>query len=134
MSMVGKCEHCGKAFRYKLIHNGFNESAYAYCERCGVTAILDGWKVPVEASLTIHKAITPDIEPLLAPCPCGGSFKAGASPRCPLCGSEISATEATEWIEGNAPGSEMGWRWQENWTGLYAIVIEGRIVSDNWQT
>jgi len=38
---LGTCDKCGKKFEYYLIHNGFNESAYAYCDKCGRTAILD---------------------------------------------------------------------------------------------
>jgi hypothetical protein len=39
---IGDCEHCKKKFGYYLIHNGFNDSAYAYCDTCGSTALLDG--------------------------------------------------------------------------------------------
>jgi len=43
MSNVGACESCGHQFRYDLIHNGFNDSAYGYCDLCGCTLLLSGW-------------------------------------------------------------------------------------------
>ena len=134
MSDKGKCEHCGGAFQYDLLHNGFNDSAYAYCDGCGMLTILDGWKVPAGINLKIHEMIAPEIEPLLAPCTCGGQFKRDASPRCPHCRKPLSSDKATEWIEANAPGSKKGWRWQRSWTGLYAISIEKSFVKDNWKT
>jgi hypothetical protein len=39
---------------------------------------------------------------------------------------------AAEWLERNAPGTAMGWRWQRSWRGLYCIIIEDRVVHDNW--
>ena len=37
---VGECEHCHGQFGYYLIHSGFNDSNYAYCDFCGKTAVL----------------------------------------------------------------------------------------------
>ena len=130
---IGDCEHCNKEFGYYLIHNGFNESSYAYCDACGLTALLDGWKVPKSVHMVPHQMITPELEPHLAPCQCGGSFKAGASPRCPRCRQVISAVRATEYIEREAEGAKKGWRWQRAWTGLYCIIIEDRVVRDVWR-
>jgi hypothetical protein len=133
MSDIGHCDHCGKSFGYDLLHNGFNDSAYAYCEQCGMLSILDGWKIPERINLKIHQMITPDIEPFLDQCSCGGKFTAGASPRCPHCTAPLSAEKATAWIEANAPGTKKGWRWQRNWIGIYAISIEKHSVNDNWK-
>jgi len=43
LPMIGTCKHCGLIFEVKLIHNGFNYSSYAYCDTCGITALLSGW-------------------------------------------------------------------------------------------
>lgn len=132
---TGSCATCGQTFTYNLVHNGFNESAYAYCATCGLTAILSGWEpdIPVAAGYRGHQRITASVEPYLADCPCGGRFTATAGPRCPHCRAELSAEAVREFIERNAPGTPMGWRWQLNWSGLYAIVVDGRVVWDNWR-
>jgi hypothetical protein len=131
---VGTCDSCAKQFQYQLIHNGFNETAYAYCDSCGRTAFLDPWfsRIPPDAQLKIHGAINMEAEPLLAHCDCGGAFRADASPRCPQCQAQLSAEAATAYIEANAPGTAKGWRWQRSWSGLYCIVIEGRSAQNPW--
>lgn len=121
---TGHCEHCKETFGYYLIHNGFNESSYGYCDRCGMTALFDGWKVPKGIQMPRHQSITPEIEPLLQPCKCGGAFRAGASPRCSHCKERLSAVQAANYIEAQAEGTKKGWRWQQSWTALYCIVIE----------
>jgi hypothetical protein len=40
---------------------------------------------------------------------------------------------ATGYIETNAPGTKKGWRWQQNWRETYCIVIEDRVVNDNFK-
>jgi len=35
------CEYCKNEFRFLLIHSGFNNTAYFYCDSCGTTALLD---------------------------------------------------------------------------------------------
>ena len=128
----GRCEHCRQDFDFNLIHNGFNETAYAYCDSCGCTALLSlRGKMPESLSLR-YGPIDSKIEPHLAPCACGGHFRANAEPRCPHCNKTLSAEKATAYIEANAPGAAKGWRWQRDWRGFYAIVIEGRRVKDPW--
>ena len=131
----GKCFECLKEFEYRLIHNGFNDSAYSYCDRCGLVAILSGWyeSIPQDAHLNLHENISKEAEPFLRSCECGGRFVHGASPRCPHCHTEISAVDATKYIEKNAPGSKQGWQWQRNWTGLYCVTIENLYVKDVWK-
>jgi hypothetical protein len=131
---IGDCEHCKKAFGYHLIHNGFNDSSYAYCDTCGSTALLDGWKVPGSVQMVIHQRIMPEVEPHLMQCQCGGSFKATAGPRCPHCRQPLSAVHAASYIEPQAKGTKRGWRWQREWAGLYCIIINDRVVHDIWNT
>src|SRR5690348_4681091 len=102
----GRCDRCQRTFGYWIIHNGFGDSAYAYCDRCGMVTLLSGWckKIPKGAKLQIHRNIAPEVEPFLQTCSCGGHFRSGVSPRCPHCLAEISAESATKWIEANAPG------------------------------
>ena len=131
---TGSCDSCRGKFHYQLVHNGFNDSAFAYCEVCGSSALLSCWydRIPLEAKLKVHGPINPEAEALLTPCACGGKFRAGASPRCPHCRAVLSAEASREFIEANAPGTAKGWRWQGSWDGMYSILIEGRNVNDNW--
>ena len=66
----GKCETCSNAFGYILIHSGFNDSQYAYCDHCGMTAILDHYspKCPKPLPAEPYRTISETMEPLLQPC------------------------------------------------------------------
>jgi hypothetical protein len=135
MPDIGTCERCKQRFSYALIHNGFNDSAYAYCNSCGCTAFFSAWSpVPDGVSISFHQCITSDIEPYLKSCDCGGHFRAGAAPRCPHCKHPLAAEVAAEYLEANAPGTAKGWQWQRNWIGLYSIIVEGRSVKAPWIT
>jgi hypothetical protein len=57
----------------------------------------------------------------------------GASPRRPRC-RECSPIAAGSWIEAQAPGTAKGWRWQGSWDGLYAMIIEERVVRNLWRS
>src|ERR1044072_4350065 len=112
----GECDKCSRDFSYYLVHNGLNASSYAYCSACGMTALLDTNYVDrTSEGIPPYRAITTKGEHLLGACPCGGSFHAGASPRCPHCKNQLSATAATNWIEKAAPGADKGWKWQRDW-------------------
>src|SRR5438876_427857 len=103
-NLIGSCEHCGGTFRYQLIHNGFNDSTYSYCDHCSFTVLLNGWNQTAQrVGLQIHRRITPDVENLLKPCPCGNAFRASADPKCPHCARTLSAVKATTYIERDAP-------------------------------
>jgi len=132
-SWMGDCASCGRSFGYRLLHCGFADMGYAYCDRCGRTALLSGWckTIPSGAQLRVHKVIDAVTEPYLQQCECGGAFRASASPRCPHCHACLSAVKAARWIEANAPGTRKGWRWQRNWSDVYAIVLEKRRAVDN---
>jgi hypothetical protein len=128
----GSCESCRAVFPYRLIHNGFNDSSFAYCDRCGMLTLLSHYTAPRDLKLDFGPA-SAEMEDRLEPCACGGKFKANASPRCPECATELSPVRAAEWIERDAPGSAGGWRWARSWQGIYALWISGKLVSDNWQ-
>src|SRR5215472_4842743 len=100
---LGTCEHCLQAFAYRLVHNGFGDSAYAYCDQCGGTVTVDAWSQhPSNLHLQYQRPLSKGAEPFLKPCPCGGSFRADANPRCPHCKKLLSAELAPKWIEANA--------------------------------
>ena len=134
------CDHCEKSFRYVLRHCGFGDSAYAYCDSCGMLALLDLWRIPEPLKKVCpigHGEIDQQVEQFLTHCVCGGQFRKGASPRCPHCRELLSALAMTAPIERNAPGTAKGWRWQKSWDGLYCIAVEDhdhalRFVKDPW--
>lgn len=132
---TGTCEHCGKQFGYCLFHCGFGDCSYAYCDKCGMTAILSLWdKRMPNLSLANEgwgqQEIPVELEQYLRPCECGGAFKRGASPRCPYCSQALSAEIATKYLEANAPGTKRGWKWQRNWHDMYCIVLTNRHVAN----
>jgi len=123
----GECEHCSRAYRYMLLHAGFGDFSYAYCDCCGTAAVFsftnkDLANLPPNASS--DQVISTDWEPFLRPCPCSGHFRRGASPRCVSCNSVLSAEYAGGHIEQNFRGAARGWHWQQDWTGTYCLVIE----------
>ena len=135
-SDTGLCASCGERFEYQLIHNGFNDTAFAYCDTCGMSTLLSCWydHIPPEARLKVHGPVNPEVERLLEPCACGGTFRAAASPRCPHCRVTLSAEASRAFIEAAAPGTAKGWRWQGTWDGVYSIIIGGKYAKDNWKS
>ena len=133
---IGSCERCRGSFDYMIVHNGFNDTAYAYCDRCGMTTFVGGYsdpRKPPDAPLRLHDCILVETEPWLAPCECGGRFRREAAPRCPSCNEPLSAQSAATYIERNAPGTAKGWWWQRSWIGMYCIVVNGRMTKNNWR-
>jgi hypothetical protein len=128
------CPQCAVTFEYMLVHSGLNECAYAYCEACGRVALLHPQdRTPAGVRLRLNRRITKEIEPHIAPCECGGRFRASAGPRCPSCGARLSAETLAGPIEEDAPAARDGWVWQRNWSGLYCLVINNRWIEDNWK-
>ena len=132
--MMGTCDQCGEKFKIEIFHNGFGDSSYAYCDTCGMTAILSGWHKHWPSGIKCTQAeITGEMEPYLQPCECGGRFTKGNSPHCPHCKQPLSTEKATEDIEQQSPGTQKGWRWQRNWFGIYCAVVDGRQVANNFK-
>jgi hypothetical protein len=107
----GRCEHCNKEFGYQLCHCGFGDCSYAYCDKCGMTAVLSYWskRMPkMPSGCPPQQEICVELEQYLKPCDCGGVFKKGSFPRCFHCNTPLSAPVATHYIEANAPGRKAG--------------------------
>jgi hypothetical protein len=131
MSCQGTCDHCGHGFKFSLWNVSFTDQAYAYCEKCGCTAILDVNRAPPGTKVQFRKIIPQDAENELRPCACGGHFRCNATPRCSGCEKELSPEKASQWIEASATSTS--WRWQKSWTGPYVICIGDKITKDNWK-
>ena len=97
---TGNCDHCRQTFGYYLIHRGFSDFSYAYCEKCGRTNILSMWgnRMSMLPTYPSQQEICVAWEAYIQPCECGGAFEKGASPRCPLCGQLLSAEMANAFI------------------------------------
>jgi hypothetical protein len=93
---TGKCEKCSASFGYLLIHNGFNDSSYAYCDSCCYVALLDHYAAPKHAPKLDFGVITPEVEQHLLPCPDRGQFRASAQPRCPHCNDTLDPVKAAD--------------------------------------
>ena len=123
----GDCEHCGKLYRYSLWHSGFGDNSYAYCDDCGMLALLN-YTHPYIAGLpplsTQFAEIDTTWESFLQPCSCGGRFRKGAAPRCPHCNQKLSATHAATHIKAQANGAQKDWQWQNNWSGVYCMALD----------
>jgi hypothetical protein len=123
----GDCEHCYRTYHYTLLHAGFGDYSYAYCDSCGKLATVNyssSFLVNLPPISAPHQVIDISWEPFIRPCDCGGHFRAEASPRCVFCNLVLSAEHAAGHIERNSVGARRGWRWQGNWKDLYCIAME----------
>lgn len=137
---IGYCNRCGYKFSYELIHNGFNETAYAYCDRCGKTLFLDEYykQIPQECLWFFkikgrYEKISEKLERFLESCGCGGKFTRSAKPRCPHCKEVLSTKNATDFILNNSKPGSINSNWRISWKSLYAIIINGRRVYNKWK-
>ena len=131
----GKCSDCQQTFNYTLAGCGFGDCVYAYCDACGQTAILSLWdkRMPRLENCPVQQEMCSALEPYVQDCECGGHFRRGSSPRCSHCKLPLSADLAAAYIEANAEGTKKGWRWQRSWSGVYCMVIDNRVVHDNFK-
>ena len=81
----GACDSCGQKFGYYLIHSGFNDSQYAYCDRCGMTSVLNLYdkRLPNPLPCPPHGPICEAMEPLLSLCSCGWKLPSRRNPAMP---------------------------------------------------
>jgi hypothetical protein len=124
--VTGSCEPCAASFGIEIFHNGFGDSSYAYCDGCGMTAILSGWSNRWPNGVKCTQAeISSDMEQYLMPCAGGSKLSKGnTTPRCPNCKQPLSAEAAARCIEPQSHGTKKGWRWQRGWDGLYCAAIK----------
>lgn len=126
----GDCEHCCRIYHYTLLHAGFGDYSYAYCDVCGMLATFSyssSFLLSLPPLAVPHQVIEQSWEPFLLPCDCGGHFRSGASPRCVFCKEPLSAAHAAPHIERNSVGAGRGWRWQKNWTDVYCMAVENQL-------
>lgn len=123
----GNCEHCHQTFNYSLWNAELGECSYAYCDACGAVATIeysDRRMALLPPTNLMKQEIDESWEPYLASCGCGGSFRRGASPRCPFCHQPLSAEHAGGYIESIYANLTKNWRWQGNWSEEFFIAME----------
>ena len=123
----GDCEHCCRIYHYTLLHAGFGDYSYAYCDLCGSLATFgysNSFMMNLPTPQAQHQVVDASWEPHIADCACGGHFLSSASPRCIFCNQPLSAEHAAPHIERNSVGAGRGWRWQKNWTDVYCMALE----------
>lgn len=130
--MDAVCPACTGHFEARLIHNGFNNSSYAYCAKCGTTALCTHSAWPVSVPKSDYGPLLPEQISHLRRCTCGGAFHTHAMPRCPGCQAALDPIEATSWIESGSAGTEGGWRWQGSWLGIHAVVVGDIVLENPW--
>lgn len=89
--VAATCPECNQILRYQLVHTGFNNTGYAYCDRDGallVWEIFDPQYTAVAGDKhpwTLNHLEEVRVESAFHPCPCGGHFGMRNPPRCPHC-------------------------------------------------
>jgi putative hemolysin len=132
----GQCDSCGVAFDWYPIHNGFDNSFYAYCSGCGTTAILDFYGTPLTQHPAVAKLptgeIPQEIEYLLQSCSCGSRFQAGAKPRCPRCAHELLPRAGANGGSSSVAPQRRNAGWPLTWNPaqIYCIFINDKVVNN----
>lgn len=129
--MDAVCSACSGHFPARLIHSGSNHSSYAYCAKCGTTALCTHASWPASVPKSDWGPLLPEQISHLRRCTCGGAFHTHGMPRCPGCEAALNPIEAKTWIESGA-SEEKDWRWQGSWLGIYAVVVGDTVVENPW--
>ena len=92
------CKFCKQLIKVeypKIIHSGFDDTGFMYCDKCGDILTWDAYDPNYEAIVgdKLPWMLNDDekirVEKAVISCDCGGNFKFEAKPRCPKCNNEI---------------------------------------------
>lgn len=129
------CKCCRGIVEGELYHLGFSDMDCMYCDSCPRVLLLkdrtlagrigvnwphlragdQGWEYYDRHLLPYYTKF----EALFKPCTCGGSFRAGATPRCPLCNGPILGAS----LEADKPST---------WRKGYVFVTVGSFTDAKW--
>jgi hypothetical protein len=101
------CEHLIIVEYPRIIHAGFNDSGFLYCNTCGDLLTWSSYDVAYQSLLGGKPPwdLTEDeksiIESHVVKCPCGGAFTFKALPRCPECTQPIPGIipDRIHWVQ-----------------------------------
>jgi hypothetical protein len=108
--MIYKCPFCHHVIEVnypKVIHAGFSDCGFLYCNKSGDLITWSSYDktyeslVPGKHPWMLSKKEQALIEGNLIDCPCGGKFTFAAHPRCPNCNAEIPdiLPDDIHWVE-----------------------------------
>ena len=125
-----QCHDCGQASDVRLVHSGFNGSAWAYCDTCGMLCLADiYWAGEIDDASRPGMPVSPTVQARLPPCACGGAFGGVCAPRCPKCRTAFLLSDFPPIFSS---GYRSLWRripaltsWRE-YDSYYTFVVEGR--------
>ncbi len=148
-----RCYHCNSSFNFSHSHSGFSDEHFFYCDRCGITAVVEWYTKEYQQFYKEH--IEPSYDPSsvgdlakfeehtrktravlsqhLQPCPCGGRYSVDAIPRCPHCRKAMEWDKVFDQIaeafraRGYHPENLEG-----GWHGVTCFVFDGRVIVDPW--
>lgn len=128
-----KCSTCSELFSVEVLHAGFDDSEFLYCDHCHRVAVLNIYSGRSTALRDLAQAglwtwrdspgARSQIEALLAPCECGGHFTFDAVPRCPHCRDPLILDSVLSQLDAR------GW-WKQGWRGVYCLITAGGRVDD----
>jgi len=82
-----KCPKCSTEI-FAWQSSGMSESfPHFYCDKCSNVILRDSDKPKVRDE--VSEKVLSEIESTLPSCECGGQFRAGANPKCPVCRFEF---------------------------------------------
>jgi len=90
-----QCHHKIKADYPDIIHSGFDDSGFLYCDKSGdllTWSSFDPRYVQLVGQIhpwALSKEQKSIVESSLIRCDCGGTFAFAATPRCPVCNHTI---------------------------------------------
>lgn len=127
------CPTCKHSYYGRVLHAGFDDSEFLYCDRCFRIALLSIYSrsadillrlaVPALWSWRESAASRIEIEASLRGCECGGRFTFDAVPKCFNCQSVLPLETILE-----AFGAH-GW-WGVGWRGFYCLIQEEHLVQN----
>lgn len=135
MPDIGSCENCNQRFSYALIHNGFNDSAYAYCDTCGcVASSLLGREPPTASRFASTARLPRTSSGTLIDVAAGVSFELKHRRDARIADTHSRLMSPPDILRRMRQGPRKDGAGNVNWQGLYCIIVEGRSIKAPWKT
>ena len=122
------CPHCEKTYKINTYHIGYSDICELRCDSCSATLMLDIYSSNYLNLYKKHSSydekFVRDLESMLNPCKCGGTFRLDAPYRCKYCNKQIELADIKRQID--FVGIE---------SGRPGIIITGKAPTKNiWRS